>query len=212
MTIQRLGEDLTDTDRQLLAAWAANDQVAAARLEAELDAADAARAARVGATTMLQAALYYAEQGLKVFPLRPGTKIPFPGSRGFHDASTQPEVVTAWWTDTPDANIGIATGSAVDVVDIDGLPGQIARARNGSLFDSLTVLGTVSTPRPGGAHLYVPAAGVGNKAGLLDHVDYRGAGGYVVAPPSVITDGANPGRYTWTSPLQLTPLALGGAA
>lgn len=149
------------------------------------------------------AALWYAEQGLRVFPLRPGTKIPFAGSNGCLDASAQVDIVRGWWDTDPDSNIGIATGHLVDVVDFDGLPGQLTRARQPDLFDALQVLGTVSTPRPGGTHWFVPATGRGNKAKLLPGIDYRGKGGYVVAAPSVVTEGPNPGRYDWVRPLAL---------
>lgn len=151
-----------------------------------------------------QAALWYAEQGIKVFPLSPRTKIPFKGSNGCKDASSNPDVVDGWWTDTPEANIGIATGHLVDVVDIDGPDGQVSRAQNWPMFQALTVLGKVSTPRPGGMHLYVPARpGIGNGANLLDKVDYRGAGGYVVAPPSVNEQGA----YRWLTPIDVAAAA-----
>jgi hypothetical protein len=47
----------------------------------------------------------------------------------------------------------------------------------------------------GGCHLYVAATGAGNRARLLPGVDWRGAGGYVVAPPSLHASGE---RYRWT--------------
>lgn len=159
--------------------------------------------------SLAASALWYAEQGLKVFPLQPGTKIPYKGSSGCLDASTNPDVVRGWWTDSPDANIGLATGDLVDVFDFDGLTGQTSRAHNWELFEQLNVLGVVSTPRAGGMHLYVPAAGRGNKAGLLPGVDYRGRGGYVVAPPSRRADG---GIYQWTRPLDLEAALMGAAA
>lgn len=150
------------------------------------------------------AALWYGEQGLRVFPLSPGSKIPFKGSNGCHDASSNPDVINGWWESSPDANIGIATGTLIDVIDIDGPQGAIAWAR--LIEDLPPILGRVSTPRPGGNHLYVAAvSGRGNKAALVPGVDYRGAGGYVVAPPSVIHPGGKdaPGTYRWHRPLEL---------
>jgi Bifunctional DNA primase/polymerase, N-terminal len=49
-----------------------------------------------------------------------------------------------------------------------------------------------------GWHLYLASTGAGNRAGLLDHVGWRGRGGYVVAPPSRHANGT---RYWWLRPL-----------
>lgn len=173
------------------------------RLGALMDTAEAEQKARRGLVTCCSAALWYAEQGLHVFALQPSSKIPHKGSRGCLEATNDPATIRGWWKANPDSNVAIATGHLVDVVDIDGTPGQVSRARNGDLFDSLTVLGTVSTPRPGGKHLYVPASGLGNKAGMLPGVDHRGKSGYVVAPPST----TDVGVYDWTRPLVLPEVA-----
>lgn len=149
------------------------------------------------------AALWYAEQGLKIFPLSPGSKVPLKGSGGCKDATTDRTLIDSWWTGNPNCNIGLATGFLVDVVDIDGLEGQVSRAANWNLFDSLRIVGQVSTPRPGGLHLYVPARpGMTNGAGILPKIDYRGLGGYVVAPPSRTEIGA----YTWVRPIDMETL------
>lgn len=184
------------------------------KLRAAIDAgnADAIRAAYVDVerltpvrpqVTLLGAALYYAEVGLRVFPLRPGTKIPFAGSNGCLGATTNAELIRDWWGDDPDANIGIATGHKVDVVDIDGAPGQKSRVDNWEeIFSKVDAdnVAKVLTPRPGGMHIYVPANGQGNSAAILPGVDIRGAGGYVLAPPSVLIEGLckptdTPGTY-----------------
>jgi hypothetical protein len=152
-----------------------------------------------------QSALWYASVGLRVFPLIPGSKIPWKGSNGCLGASANPDVINGWWDESPLANIGLATGGRIDVVDIDGLPGQTSRAQHwDDIFGRIDgdALAKVNTPRPGGMHIYVPATGDGNRAGIVPGIDYRGRGGYVVAPPSVITEEAakrydnhTPGQY-----------------
>lgn len=153
--------------------------------------------------SLLASALWYGEQGLRVFPLSPGSKIPYAGSNGCLDASSNADVIRGWWEYSPDANIGIATGHLVDVVDIDGPAGQQSRAQHWedtfARIDEINVA-KVLTPRPGGMHIYVPAQGDGNSAGIVPGVDYRGAGGYVLAPPSVLIEGLckpsdTPGTY-----------------
>jgi len=152
--------------------------------------------------SLVNAALWYAEQGLRVFPLAPGSKIPRKGSAGCKDATTDAEQIRVWWREDWHANVGLATGHLVDVVDFDGALGHAAWSRVFPQADALVpgaeLLATVSTPRPGGLHAYVRAAGAGNRAGMVPGVDYRGAGGYVVAPPSHVDNGS----YRFLRPLQ----------
>lgn len=181
-------------EARLRTAIDAGNRAAMDSIAVELDALDAARRT----PTLLASALWYAEQGLHVFPLQPGLKTPMPKSHGCKDATTDADVIRAWWTETPAANVGIATGHLVDVIDIDGPTGVKSWSE---LYDTLPpVLGTVSTPRAGGTHLYIAATGDGNRAAVWPGIDLRGIGGYVVAPPSVNADGIT---YTWRSPLQL---------
>lgn len=196
---------IDDAETELRAAIDHDDLEAIKRLEKVVDDLDVHPAP----VSLHSAALWYAGQGIPVFPLTPGTKIPLKGSGGCLDASIDPDLVNAWWKGNPHANIGIATGHLIDVVDIDGLKGQTSRMQNWPMFAGLEVLGQVSTPRPGGLHLYVPRKeGITNGAGLLPGVDYRGLGGYVVAPPSRNEQGA----YVWLAPLNLSTLAISGAA
>lgn len=182
--------------------------VAVEECQAAMQAQDWAAVAHLGAAVdrldtppqpvpVLAAALWYAEQGIPVFPVQAGSKVPYPRTRGCKDASTDPAQVHAWWEQWPDANVGLATGHLYDVVDIDGLPGQTTRAQHWDMFASLPVQATVLTPRPGGMHLYVPATGQGNKAGVYPGIDYRGVGGYVLAPPSRTPQGT----YRFLRPL-----------
>jgi len=155
------------------------------------------------------AALWYASQGLRVFPLQAGSKIPRPGSRGFKDATSDPAIIEQWWSQWPDANIGIATGHLVEVIDIDGAAGQHSRAKHWyETFGAVDAacVGKVSTPRLGGMHIYMAATGATNKQHLYPSIDIRGIGGYVVAPPSVTPDGT----YLWLAPPKLDELASQG--
>lgn len=237
---------IAEVEAQLVEAWRTGDLENGRRLEAELDRLQAEADARKAAVTLHSAALWYASVGLRVFPLSPGTKIPFKGSNGCNDASTNVDVTNGWWDRDPDANIGLATGHLVDVVDIDGLPGQQSRTQHWCYDETCKQAGSlpqppadwtplcdhdgvfnrierdhiakVTTPRPGGMHLFVPATGDGNKAGIFPGVDYRGKGGYVVAPPSVISEeyarahGCHAGRYSFLGTPRLTDLTRDGAA
>lgn len=151
----------------------------------------------------LEAALWYAEAGLRVFPCQERAKVPYAGTRGCHDATSDPATLRSWWADHPGANVAVATGHRVDVIDVDGEAGHVAWGEQfGGSWGGFTVLGTVSTPRPGGLHLYVAANGEGNHAGMLPGVDYRGRGGYVLAPPSR----TDVGDYRFLQPLKIEDL------
>lgn len=188
-------------EQQIRAAVATEDLSEIERLSALLDAEDAAEQARLNHPDALAAAaLWYAGQGIPVFPLQPRLKRPYDGSRGFKDAVTEADQVRAWWEAAPDSNIGTPTGITFDVIDVDGPAGVVTLLTQ--LWEELPpVIGWVCTPRDGGNHLYVAPTGTGNGAGIYPGIDYRGAGGYVVLPPSV-TDDHGPGRrYTWLRPL-----------
>lgn len=157
--------------------------------------------------TTRSATLAYAGRGLPVFPVAARGKRPLV-EHGLHDATTDSDVIAAWWRRWPDANVGLCTGpaSGVLVLDVDGEPGERTlvdlQAAAGA---SLPPTATVSTPR-GGRHLYFrhPVAIIANSAGKLGPgLDVRGAGGYVVAPPSV---GANGRPYAWSCRAALAPV------
>ena len=112
------------------------------------------------------------------------------------EATTAPDQIRAWWATNPDYNIGLATGHTFDVIDFDGPEGIALGYTRPELWPE--IIGKVCTPRPGGNHWYVAPTGRGNRAGMLPHVDYRGKGGYVVAPPSR----TDVGEYVWLMPLR----------
>lgn len=193
---------IEQVEAMLRAALDAGDPADALRLAARLD--ELAENAR-RSISLIGAALWYAEQGLRVFPLMPRSKQPWPRSHGCHDATTDVELIKRWWTAAPTSNVGIATGHVVNVIDIDGPAANVELCRlleewsdNDDELRKL-VVGQVSTPRAGGRHLYVSAIRLGNSAKLAEGVDYRGWGGYVVAPPSV----TDVGVYRWTAALDL---------
>lgn len=144
-------------------------------------------------------ALGLAQAGFPVFPLGVRSKHPLisadDGGKGLHDATTDEAQIRQWWGSDPRANIGIRTGVNVDVIDIDGPQGldslMAARGHDGEPLTGPMV-------RTGhGWHVFVSPTGSGNRAGMFPSVDYRGVGGYVVAPPSVHPDGH---RYVWVNP------------
>lgn len=147
---------------------------------------------------LLDAALRYAQWGWPVFPLAPvgytdpkrlefvaDGKKPYPRTRGFKDATTDADQIYAWWNTQPASNIGLPTGHTFDVIDIDVPEGPMSLAELTEAGAVPDIHGQVATSS-GGLHLYIPPTGDGNRAGIEPGIDYRGAGGYVVAPPSTL--------------------------
>jgi len=170
--------------------------------------------------SLIEYALQYAGRGWHVFPLRPRAKLPLlskkSGGKGFHDATSDPGQVTAWWSRAPQANIGLATGaSGLVVLDADG-PAGLAQlkelaAPHGGLLRTLTA----RTGREGGFHLYYRGTGIAswqdNRKGDTKqwHFDIRGSTGYVILPPSIHPSGA---QYAWVDaaqPIAEAPAWLG---
>ena len=147
-------------------------------------------------------ALYYAEMGLAVFPLRPGSKKPATAT-GFKEATTNKDQIEKWWTKCPDYNIGIATGDmsgGLVVIDLDrneekGYDGYEVlkewQKKNGNLPET-----AISITGRGGYHYFYrdPEKSWKTKVGLYEGIDIRADGGYIVAPPSLHPNGR---RYEW---------------
>jgi putative DNA primase/helicase len=143
---------------------------------------------------MIESALYYAKNGCSVIPIRKKDKKPLTKWEQYQSARADEETIRSWWRRWPEANIGIVTGEAsgIIVLDIDGLEGQQSIKTNR--------LATPPTPTVltggGGYHYYFKHPGFlcKNFTKKYPGIDFRGDGGYVLAPPSLHASG---NRYEW---------------
>ncbi len=139
----------------------------------------------------------YAKKGWQVFPLKPRDKIPF--VKWADVATCDPQMITGWFDNYPDANIGIACGSRSGIVVLD------VDAGHGG-YESLTKLiekhgafpeTPVSKTGSGGEHIFFkhPGVEIRNSAGKLGQgLDIRADGGYIVAAGSIHPNG---NTYEW---------------
>jgi Bifunctional DNA primase/polymerase, N-terminal len=136
---------------------------------------------------LLAAALAYAAAGWPVFPCKPDAKTPAT-KHGCKDATTSPATIRTWWQQTT-YNVAIATGTpGPDVLDVDvhatgsGWAAYHRLKTSGMISGALRMVRT----RSGGLHVYF--AGTTQRNGSLPgaHLDFRAAGGYVLAPPSIV--------------------------
>jgi hypothetical protein len=175
-------------------------------------------------TPLLEAALSYAAKGWAVLPLfgisdgacHCGTvdckyagKHPI-GSvvhHGVKGASSDPSTLTRWFTLHPTANIGIATGSASQLVVIDlddrpldGRDGSVTWRRLLAAHEGGQQCDTVEAITGGGGrHVFfaAPALSVrSSKDAIGPGVEVKSDGGYVVAAPSQHKSGR---PYEWES-------------
>jgi hypothetical protein len=162
---------------------------------------------------MMDSALKYAAMGLSVFPVhepvgidkcscgKDGCKGKHPRTpNGCTDATTDLDQIKKWWTQWPNANIGIATGNGIGVVDLDGPEGLASGGRMGLSSPVTTITGRGKQlwyRVPEGQKLVTRRA-----EKIADGVDTRGTGGYVLVPPSLHPNGK---RYCWAG----SPIVLG---
>jgi hypothetical protein len=155
----------------------------------------------------LKAALFFAEQKHRVFPCKESGKEPMLDN-GLHGATTDEPQIRKWFKGAPLANLGIATSSALFVLDVDGEVGfdslRKLEADNGKLPETWTV----KTGNGGSHYYFTTKAGVeirNSASKLARGLDIRGEGGYVIAPPSIHPNG---NRYEWENSPEDTPHAL----
>ena len=157
------------------------------------------------------AALAHAKNGFYVIPLVENSKRPLI-SDWQNRATTNPLQIDSWWTEHPNANIGIACEvSNLIVIDLDTSKGAAPphpwdelgvkngedvfreickKAGDGQLFETYSV----KTPS-GGKHLYFYDQNIAIKQGTEINgwwrVDSRSKGGYIVAEGSRLFDSVN---------------------
>lgn len=155
---------------------------------------------------LLNAALEYAAAGFRVFPIKERDKKPLPGTHGCTDGTTDKNIITAWWSKVPSANIGLCTGKTASgkclvVVDLDE---DEEKDKHGisELQRYLTDKSAAFPPTleavtgRNGRHLaYFTDEEIRNTTDLLPGIDVRGEGGYIVAAPSIHPNGNG---YKWT--------------
>ncbi|MBV8548292.1 MAG: bifunctional DNA primase/polymerase [Alphaproteobacteria bacterium] len=163
--------------------------------------------------TMLNLALSYIKRGLPVFPLVPRSKVPLiskaKGGSGCLDATCDTDKILRWWTDCPDANIGLATGAAsgIDVLDVD--PRHNGHLSLNTLVQKHDKIGKTPIVQTGGGGLHFlfrHREGMSGSVGLIgEGLDVRADGNYVAAVGSIHESG---NAYEWKPGLSLDDVPL----
>ena len=162
-------------------------------------------------TDLLNAALEYANAGIAIMPCAERGKKPALDRTGKEHAAATSDTdqIIKWWDALyPQSNIGIAcTANRLAVIDIDGEAG-IEWIHDNQL--PMPQTWTATTAR--GFHYYYrwPMGGARIKTcQIAPKLEIRGAGAYVIAPPSIHPDGNSyqwsPERCDWGSLPALPP-------
>nr|WP_300209600.1 VapE domain-containing protein [uncultured Anaerostipes sp.] len=150
---------------------------------------------------LFRSAIEYAKNGWAVLPLKKRSKSPAT-AHGVKDATTDLNQIAKWWRQDPDYNIGIACGKksgGLLVIDLDideekGLNGyeslQEWEKEHGSFPDTVQSI----TGRGGYQLFYRSDKNYKNSVRIIEGIDVRSEGGYVVVPPSIHPNG---NEYQW---------------
>jgi len=141
------------------------------------------------------AALQYLRLGLHPIPCEVRGKRPLVPWKNYQATPPTEEQIERWWTETPDANVGLILGRGTFAVDIDSDAGYDALLEQGC---SLAAPHPISRTAKGAHHLFAAPGPVPDRVGLVEGVDIRGVG-YIVAPPSIHPSGQ---RYEWIVPFE----------
>ena len=149
---------------------------------------------------LLEEALQLAEDGFRIIPLHTPDPTHASGcscrrsecnsvgkhprtANGVKDATLDEKEIRRWWATWPDANIGIATGGGLVVLDVD--PRHDGDSSLEALEGEYGEIVTRSVRTGGGGlHLYLQGD-LPSRGAFRPGLDLKAEGGYVVAPPSL---------------------------
>lgn len=174
---------------------------------------------------LLDAAIAYARLGMHVFPVHYITAsrecgcgksdCKSPGKHpltqhGLNDATTDEVVICQFWQRYPQANIAIRTGKKSGIVVIEDDPRHGGDESYQLLDREIGKIPLTVTAHSGGGggHRYFrhPGRVIKNRTSFRRGIDFRGDGGYIIAPPSNHMSG---NEYKWVPGLNPIEFPLG---
>ena len=150
--------------------------------------------------SLLEAALDYQKRGFSVIPMG-ATVISqneikkfcrLPSWAEFQKRRPSEEEIRRWWTQWPDALIGVVCGRISGIIAID-TDTQEADEQFQSLLPERLVVPTCTTPRGGKHYIFSYQEGIKNSNGTLPF-EVKSDGTIIILPPSKIPDGRD---YRW---------------
>lgn len=156
---------------------------------------------------LLKAALKYSTQhNFSVIPANKNKKSLIKWEEFQQRRATEEEIID-WWKSYPNANVAIVTGSiskSLGVIDKDTEEEKEALEE---LFPESFITPMAETPRKG-THFYclIPEGiELRNNSRIIPGCDFRGEGGYILAPPSINEQGK---KYQWLDGLSIDQVPI----
>lgn len=154
----------------------------------------------VSGLSLREAALAYAEAGLYVLPLAPGTKVPHRGVNYSTDSSCDLVQISEWWDENPDFGIGLHMKRSrlvafdLDSATLEQLPPEMADGLRAGLVQRSRRAGGDNPDR--GHYVFFDDFGASNAAGAFGSFgEVRGGNAYIVVEPTPHTK--PDGEYRW---------------
>lgn len=137
-------------------------------------------------SSLLDKALDYAKEEIKVFPMFQTSCIPAIESWN-DDASDDVNQIMGWWNHNSNYNIGLRTGHGLIIIDVKNLK-QLEDDAIKKFFDLLPSTLVVQTPKKGWHLYFYVEKKVETKLNIYKDIDVHGEDSYVMGAGSIIGD------------------------
>ena len=138
---------------------------------------------------VLQSALNYASEGFQVFPLQANSKSKQVVKSWKEEATTDSETIHNWFSNT-DYNVGVRTGNGLVVIDIDNKSDVNGCENIKPYLKKFPMTKIVKTPNNGWHLYYRVDREIACRVGIIEGVDIRSEGGYIVGVGSNVNNKA----------------------
>ncbi len=137
---------------------------------------------------MLDHALNYAQEHFKIFPLKVNSKSEQILNSWENEASDDLHQVQSWWSDHPDANIGVETGEGFIAIVVNNSIDRNGKEVMEPYIEKFPKTRIVRTPNDDWHFYYYVDREIPCQINIYEGIDIQGEGGYVVGAGSQIDD------------------------
>ena len=137
---------------------------------------------------MLDHALNYAQEHFKIFPLKVNSKSEQILNSWENEATEDLHQVESWWSDHPDANIGVKTGEGFIVIVVNNSIDRNGKEVMEPYIEKFPKTRIVRTPNDDWHFYYYVDKDIPCQINIYEGIDIQGEGGYVVGAGSQIDD------------------------